>query len=168
MMTIWGMGLLFMFSWCVCLWYVICELGTCVWRAEVNGGYLLQLLSITFIYCFYFIIYLILFLFLYRNFIVLLFKYILCIYLFCLNVYLNITCISQCLKRPEERIIYLPRTEVTHSYGFKSSTLNGWLANKTLDSSVSTFLYLNCASELSLHAYAASTVPTKQILQSLC
>lgn len=72
-----------MFSWCVCLWYVICELCTYVWRVEVNEGYL-QLLSITFIYCFYFIIYLILFLFLYSNFIDLIFKYIFILFLFVL------------------------------------------------------------------------------------
>lgn len=139
---------------CVCLRYVICELCTCVWRAEVNGGYLLQLLSITFIYCFYFIIYLILFLFLYSNFIVLLFKYIfiLCIYLFCLNVYLNISCMLSAWKGQEkESSIYLG-LKLHTVMGIKSSTLNGWLANKTLDSPVSPFLYLNCASELSLHA----------------
>lgn len=151
MMTIWGMGLLFMFCWYVCLWYVICELCTCVWRAEVNGDTffncspsLLFIVSILFI----------LFLFLYSNFIVLLFKYIfiLCIYLFCLHVYLSTTCMLSAWKGQKKESSISLGLKLHRVMGIKSSTLNGWLANKTLDSPVSTsFLYLNCASELSLH-----------------
>jgi hypothetical protein len=74
---------------------------TCVWRAEVNVGYLLQLL-----YHFYLFIYLLIYLNMPLSYVSGLPA---CMSEYYLHVW--------CLERPEEGVISSPGTGVAHSYG---------------------------------------------------